>query len=66
MADSRLLSIEVAAARLGVSPRSLADRRYRCRLNLPGVKVGRRLLFAEVEVDRIVREGRERLPGERR
>lgn len=62
----RLLSVEEAAQRLGVSPRSLADKRFRARLGLPGVKISRRVGFAEGDIERLIREGREHLPGVQR
>jgi hypothetical protein len=58
----RLLTLEEAATRLCLSPRSLCDRRYRGRLGLPAVKVGRRLAFDESDVEKVIARGRERLP----
>lgn len=60
------LTLDEAAKLLKVSPRSLADRRYRCRLGLAGRKVGRRLIFTEEDLLRLLHAGREPLPGERR
>lgn len=59
-------SIDEAAELLKISPRSLADRRYRVRLGLPGRKIGRRLIFAEEDIWRIIERGREPLPDEDR
>ena len=59
----RLLTIEEAAHRLGdISPRSLSDKRYRARIGLPAVKVGRRVGFREDDVEKLMQRGRERLP----
>lgn len=62
----KLIDVLETAHRLGVSPRSIIDRRYRARLGLHGTHVGRRLLFDEGEIETIIRRGREFLPGERR
>lgn len=62
----RLIDVLETAKRLGVSPRSIIDRRYRVRLGLNGTHIGRRLLFEEGTVDAIIRRGREALPGEGR
>lgn len=64
--QTKQISLEQAAERLSVSPRSLADRRYRVRLGLAAVKIGRRITFAESDIERLIREGRERFPGEGR
>lgn len=62
----RTCSVEQAAAILQVSPRSLSDKRYRARLGLAGRKIGKRLIFAEEDVLRLLKRGRESLPGEGR
>lgn len=62
----KLIDVLETAARLGVSPRSIIDRRYRARLGLHGTHVGRRLLFDEGEIEAVIRRGRESLPGEGR
>lgn len=62
----RLLSAEEAGLRLGVSPRSLIDKRYRVRLGLSAVKIGRKVGFAEGDIERLIVRGREHLPGEGR
>jgi len=58
----RLLSKGEAAERLGVSPLSLGDKRYRARIGLPAVKVGRHLGFTEGDVEEIIVRGREKFP----
>jgi len=60
----RLLSVEQAAERLNVAPRSLIDRRYRMRIKLSAIKIGRRVGFVEEDIDRLIQRGREHLPGE--
>ena len=57
----RLLTLDETAQRLGVSPRSLADKRYRNRIGLPGTKVGRRIGFKEGDVITVIERGRELL-----
>lgn len=64
---SRLLTADEAGQRLGLAPRSLLDRRFRLRLGLHGVKLGRRVLrFDESELEDLIARGREHLPGEGR
>lgn len=62
----RVLTVEEAAARLSISPRSLIDKRYRLRLGLAAIKIGRRVGFEESSIERLIERGRERLPGEGR
>lgn len=62
----RTYSIEQAATVLQISPRLLSDKRYRARLGLAGRKIGKRLIFAEEDVLRLLERGRESLPGEER
>ena len=59
----KLLTADEAATRLGISPRSLLDKRYRLRIGLPATKIGRRVGFAENDVDRLITRGREKLPA---
>ena len=59
--QSQLLTVDEAAARLGVSPRSLADRRWRSRVGLTATKIGRRALFREADIERLIARGVERL-----
>ncbi len=63
----RSLSKIEAADVLGISPRSLADRRYRTRIGLPARRIGRRIVFLESDVRRLLELGKERLvkAGER-
>ncbi|MGB4782177.1 helix-turn-helix domain-containing protein [Candidatus Methylomirabilis sp.] len=61
--QTKQISLEQAAERLSVSPRSLSDRRYRVRLGLAAVRIGRRLTFSETDIDRLIMRGRESLPG---
>lgn len=61
----RTFTIDEAAAVLRVSPRSLGDRRFRCRLGLQALKVGRRLVFAEEDIRLLLERSRERFPKER-
>ncbi len=65
MAD-RALTKKEAAARLGQSPRSLGDPRWRRRVGLRATRVGRSLRFLESDVERLLKQGLERLPGEGR
>jgi hypothetical protein len=57
-----LIDREEAAKRLCVSELSLLSKPYRMRLQLPAVKIGRRLCFDEADVEKVIRKGKERLP----
>jgi hypothetical protein len=59
----KLLTLEETASRLGVKSTSLADKRYRFRIGLPAVKVGRRIGFSETDVEKLITRGREKLPA---
>ena len=56
----RVMSLEEVAQKLGVSPRSLADKRFRARIELPAVKIGRRVGFDERDVEQLILRGREK------
>ena len=58
-----LLSLDEAAKLLRISSRSLSDRRYRERLGLGAQRIGRRLLFAKVDVLTVIERGREEISG---
>ena len=58
----RLLTLEETAQALGVSPRSLADKRYRGRIGLHGTKIGRRINFNEADVITLIESCKELLP----
>ena len=60
----RTLTIDETARTLCVSARSLADKRYRSRIGVPIGKIGRRTVFLEADVLRLLEKGRESLPGE--
>jgi hypothetical protein len=55
------MSLEEVAQKLGVSPRSLADKRFRARIELPAVKIGRRVGFDERDVEQLILRGREKM-----
>ena len=55
----KTLTIDEAALLLKVSPRSLADKRYRVRLGVPARKVGRRLVFVETDLLSLLEQRRE-------
>lgn len=57
------LDIDRVAKLLGVSPRSVADRRYRERIGLAGRRVGRRLVFVREDVIAVLERGREQFGG---
>ena len=57
------LNIDEAARLLSISPRSLADRRYRLRLGLAARKIGRRIIFLEEDILKLLERGKERFPG---
>jgi hypothetical protein len=66
LAQMRTLSIDEAARALSLSTRSLHDKRYRLRIGLPARKIGRRTVFLEADVLKLLERGKERLPGEGR
>ena len=59
----RIVSVEETASRLNVRPKSLLDKRFRARIGLAAVHIGRRIGFTEEDLERIITRGRERLPG---
>ncbi len=63
---SRLLTADEAGQRLNLATRSLLDKRFRLRLGLHAVKLGRALRFDEDELDALIEKSREHLPGEAR
>jgi hypothetical protein len=64
--SERALSAKVAAEMLSLSPRSLADRRFRLRLGLQARRIGGRIVFLESDLLRLLERGREPWPGELR
>jgi len=58
----RLLSVMEAAQRLGVSRVSLLDKRYRARIGLPAIKIGRRIGFTDHDLEQLIIRAREELP----
>lgn len=60
----RALGVVEAASMLGVSPRSLGDRRFRLRLGLQARRVGGRIVFLQSDLLKLLERGREPLPGE--
>jgi hypothetical protein len=61
-----IISVKETAQQLNLSPLSLADKRFRIRIGLPAVKLGRRLGFDERDVEQLVLRGRETMPIESR
>jgi hypothetical protein len=62
----RVIPLEETARLLGFSPLSLADKRFRVRIGLPAVKLGRKLGFDEHDVEQLILRGREKMPAEDR
>jgi hypothetical protein len=58
----RIVSVEETATRLNVRPKSLLDKRFRARIGLAAVHIGRRIGFAEGDIERLIIRGREKLP----
>ncbi len=56
---ARLLSADEVADVLGLSPRTLRDKRYRARIGLSGVKVGKFLRFLGKDVEDLIQKSRE-------
>ncbi len=63
MSDRALHKVE-AARLLGLSPKSLQDRRWRLRVGLKATRVGRCLRFRESDLLKLLARGLERHPGE--
>ena len=59
-----VLAKEEASKRLGVAVRSLEDKRYRVRIGLPAVRIGRRIGFDERDIERLIAFGREEISAE--
>lgn len=58
----RLISRHETAQRLNLKPESLSDKRFRVRIGLPAVRIGRRIGFIEADVEKLIARGREKLP----
>lgn len=58
----RTMPLQETAQRLNLSPLSLADKRFRVRIGLPAIKIGRRLVFDERDVEQLILRGREVQP----
>jgi hypothetical protein len=59
-----VIGLDDAAKRLNVAPSSLLSERYRRRLGLPVVRIGRKVGFAEEDVEAVIQRGREVLRPE--
>lgn len=59
----RALTADETAGILGVSPRSILDRRFRARIKLAATRVGRSVRFRMSDVEGVLKRGRERLPA---
>ena len=60
----RVIPLEETARLTGFSPLSLADKRFRLRIGLPAVKLGRKLGFHERDIEQLILRGREKIPVE--
>ncbi len=58
---AELVPMDEAARRLACSKRSLADLRWRTKVGLPAIRIGRRLSFSEADLDRVIAARREQL-----
>jgi predicted DNA-binding transcriptional regulator AlpA len=58
----RILPADETAERLGVALRSILDKRYRARIGLRAIKIGRRIGFDERDIEKLIARGREKLP----
>lgn len=56
----KALTKEEAARYLGLSPRSLADARWRNRVGMPAVKIGRSLRFLLSDLQKLIKRSREK------
>ena len=59
MEKKRALAKEAAAAVLGLAPKTLGDRRWRTRVGLHAVRIGRRLRFQEKDLLTLLNRSRE-------
>lgn len=66
MPSDRGLDKYQVADRLGLSPRTVEDPRWRVRVGLRAVRVGRTLRFRESDLVRLLERSLERLPAEGR
>jgi hypothetical protein len=55
-----VIALDEAARQLDLSSLSLADKRFRIRIGLPAIKIGRRLVFDERDIKQLISRGRER------
>jgi hypothetical protein len=63
----RAMGVDEASRLLSISPRSLADRRFRARIGIQARRIGkRRIVFLESDLLRLLERGKESLPGEGR
>jgi len=51
----KVLTVENVSAVLGLSRRSIQDRRFRERIGLRGVKIGKSLRFLQVDVLKVIK-----------
>jgi hypothetical protein len=54
-----LITTDEAARRLCLAPSSLIDPRFRARLELPCVRVGRKIAFATADIDALITRRKE-------
>lgn len=59
----RAVLVREAAAILGASPATLYSKRWRARVGLRAVRIGRSIRFMEADLHRLLEKGVERLPG---
>ena len=62
----RALTKTEAATLLGVSPKSIQDKRWRLRVGLPATRIGRCLRFRERDCVKLLERGLEKFPREGR
>jgi hypothetical protein len=55
----QIIPLKETAQLLSLSPLSLADKRFRLRIGLPAIKLGRRLGFDERDIEKLILRGRE-------
>ncbi len=64
ISNDRSLAKEKAALLLGLAPKTLEDKRWRARVGLHAVKIGRSLRFEEKELMGLLERSREKHQGE--
>jgi hypothetical protein len=58
MKTKKLMNLRTAAVRFDIPTRNLADKRFRERIGLHAIKIGRRLYFKVEDIERLIENGK--------